>query len=112
MPHSVGATSRSRTQFFAVWRPLLQAAVLTFYAQHAFAGWVLVAEGDCIGPQLQGGAGKEPEAALCTQDFAGKTALCFPQSCNPGCQYIDLPTGQCLPGADTGLIYTCVPDTR
>ncbi len=81
-------------------------------APAAFAGWVLVAEGDCIGPQLQGGAGKEPEAALCTQDFAGKTALCFPQSCNPGCQYIDLPTGQCLPGADTGLIYTCVPDKR
>ncbi len=62
--------------------------------------------------QMQGGAGKEPDEALCTRELAGKTALCFPQSCNPGCQYIDLPTGQCLPGADTGLIYTCVPDKR
>ena len=78
--------------------------------QLAQAGWVLVAEGDCTGPQRQGGAGKEPDAALCTSAFAGKTALCFPQSCNPGCQYLDLPTAQCQPGVDNGMIYTCMPD--
>lgn len=75
----------------------------------ATAGWQLVAEGDCIGPQLQGSPGKVPDEERCTPELAGKTALCFPQACYPGCQYLDLPTWQCLPGADTGLIYTCVP---
>ncbi len=80
------------------------------HAPAAGAGWVRVAEGDCIGPQRQGSAGQEPEAARCTPEFAGKTALCFPRSCNPGCQYLDLPTAQCQPGADNGVIYTCMPD--
>lgn len=108
-PH-VGASSGSRKASFAAWRPLLQALLFVFLADHACAGWVLVAEGDCTGPQRQGGAGKEPDAALCTSAFAGKTALCFPQSCNPGCQYLDLPTAQCQPGVDNGMIYTCMPD--
>jgi hypothetical protein len=81
-------------------------------AQHASAGWVLVTEGDCIGPQLQGSVGKEPDSARCTPEMAGKTTLCFPQACYPGCQVIDIATEKCLPGADNGLIYTCVPEPR
>lgn len=75
----------------------------------ATAGWRWVAEGDCIGPQLQGAPGEVPEPTRCTPEMAGKTALCFPKTCNPGCQYLDLPTEKCLPGADTAQIYTCVP---
>lgn len=77
----------------------------------AAAGWRWVAEGDCIGPQLRGEPGDVPEPDRCTPEMAGKTALCFPRACYPGCQYIDIPTSQCLPGTDTGQIYTCEPDT-
>ncbi|HRH79937.1 MAG TPA: hypothetical protein PLW81_02710 [Thiobacillaceae bacterium] len=76
----------------------------------ATAGWRWVAEGDCIGPQLQGAPGNVPEPDRCTPEMAGKTALCFPQACYPGCQYLDLPSSKCLPGADTGQIYTCEPE--
>jgi hypothetical protein len=92
-------------------RPLVHACLLALLACHANAGWQLVAQGDCVGPQLLGGAGQQPEAAMCTLEWAGKTALCFPQSCNPGCQYLDMPAQNCLPGADNGLIYTCEPET-
>lgn len=91
-------------------RPLLHTCLLALLACHANAGWVLVGEGDCIGPQLQGSAGKEPDPERCTPAMAGKTSLCFPQACYPGCQVIDIATTKCLMGADTALIYTCVPD--
>jgi hypothetical protein len=100
----------SRIVAFATGTSFLLALSLMLCAPHATAGWQLVAEGDCIGPQIQGGAGSEPDEALCGRELAGKTALCFPRSCNPGCQYLDIPTDQCLPGADNGLIYTCFPD--
>lgn len=110
-PH-VGASSGSRKGPFAAWRPLLPALLLGLLADHAVAGWVLVGEGDCIGPQLQGSAGKEPDPERCTPEMAGKTSLCFPQACYPGCQVIDIATSKCLMGVDNALIYTCVPGAR
>lgn len=73
--------------------------------------WVAVTEGDCPGPEVNGSAGERPDAALCTPAFAGKTALCFTRNCNPGCQYIDVPTKQCRGGAELADVYTCVAAT-
>lgn len=75
------------------------------------AGWQLVGEGDCPGRQVIGSAGVEPEAVLCTAEFAGKTALCFTQVCYPGCQYIDVPTNECKGGGELAQVYTCQPQT-
>lgn len=83
---------------------------LLLLAGPAPAGWQWVAEGDCVGPQIQGAPGELPDPSLCTPDMAGKSALCFPRTCNPGCQYLDLPADRCQPGADKGQIYTCHPD--
>lgn len=78
----------------------------------AHAGdWVAQGQGDCPGPQVIGSAGESPDPELCTPAFAGKTALCFPRVCNPGCQYIDVPTTQCQGGAELADVYTCVPRT-
>lgn len=75
------------------------------------ADWHWVGEGDCIGPQLQGAPGNVPEPDRCTTAMAGKVALCFPKTCNPGCQYIDMPASRCQIGTDTGQIYVCMPET-
>ncbi len=72
--------------------------------------WVLVGEGDCPGPQMIGSAGKRPDNELCTPAFFGKTALCHTRNCNPGCEYIDVPTTQCRGGAELADVYTCVPE--
>jgi hypothetical protein len=93
------------------WRRLALFLAL-FGALPAQAGWQLVAQGDCPGPQVWGTAGELPESARCTPEFAGKTALCFTQVCYPGCQYIDVPTAQCQGGAEMAQVYTCVPDGR
>lgn len=86
--------------------PLL--LVLTSAAQ---AGtWTLVGEGDCPGPEVNGSAGEQPDAIHCTPAFAGRTALCFTNNCNPGCQYIDIPTPQCRGGAELADVYTCVAE--
>lgn len=71
------------------------------------ADWRLIGEGDCPGSQVIGSAGLTPEAELCTPAFAGKTALCFTQVCNPGCQYIDVATRDCRGGAELAQVYTC-----
>ena len=76
-------------------------------AAPAHAEWRLVGEGDCPGRQVIGSLGVEPEAEQCTPEFAGKTALCFTQVCNPGCQYIDISTTDCRGGTETALVYTC-----
>jgi hypothetical protein len=73
------------------------------------AGWQFVGEGDCPGYQVIGSTGVEPEAVLCTTEFAGKTALCFTQVCYPGCQYIDVPTSKCTGGSELAQVYTCQP---
>lgn len=70
--------------------------------------WIPITEGDCPGPEVNGSAGEQPDAAHCTPAFAGKTALCFTRNCNPGCQYIDVPTAQCRGGAELADVYTCV----
>ncbi len=80
-------------------------ALLT--AASAHAEWRLVGEGDCPGRQVIGSLGVEPEAEQCTPEFAGKTALCFTQVCNPGCQYIDVLTADCQGGTETAQVYTC-----
>jgi hypothetical protein len=74
----------------------------------AAAGWQLIGEGDCSGRQVVGSLGVEPEAERCTPEFAGKTALCFTQVCNPGCQYIDVRTADCRGGTELAQVYTCV----
>jgi len=76
----------------------------------AAAGWQLIGEGDCPGRQVIGSLGIEPEAELCSPEFAGKTALCFTQVCNPGCQYIDVATADCRGGGELALVYTCEPE--
>ncbi|MBU1666688.1 MAG: hypothetical protein KKG92_15035 [Gammaproteobacteria bacterium] len=72
--------------------------------------WVLLSVGDCPGPQVNGSAGLLPDAIHCTPVFTGKTALCFTNNCNPGCQYIDVPTTQCRGGAELADVYTCVQE--
>lgn len=74
--------------------------------------WVPVGEGDCPGRAVNGSAGEQPDAALCTPAFAGKTALCFTRNCNPGCEYIDVATPDCRGGAELADVYTCVAETR
>jgi len=69
--------------------------------------WVYVTRGDCPGPQVVGSAGEIPERDRCTPEFEGKTALCFSFNCNPGCQYIDVLTKDCLGGAEMVDVYTC-----
>ncbi len=83
--------------------------MLTLASPPAQAGWRLVDEGDCPGRQLVGSDGDTPDAALCTPAFAGRTALCFTQVCNPGCQYIDVLTQDCRGGAEMAQVYTCEP---
>lgn len=90
--------------------PYLLALGLLLLAGLARAGWERVADGDCPGAQVWGSAGEQPEPARCTPEFAGKTALCFTQVCNPGCQYIDVRTDACQGGAETAHVYTCRPD--
>ena len=82
---------------------------LTLATTLAQAGWRLVDEGDCPGRQVIGSDGDMPDAAICTPGFAGKTALCFTQVCNPGCQYIDVFTPDCRGGAEMAQVYTCEP---
>lgn len=88
----------------------MAALLLACVTSPARADWQWVGEGDCVGPQLQGAPGDMPEPARCNSAMAGKVALCFPKTCNPGCQYIDMPVARCQIGADTGQIYTCLPD--
>jgi hypothetical protein len=76
-------------------------------ATSAHTEWRLVGEGDCPGRQIIGSLGVAPEAKHCTPEFAGKTALCFTQVCNPGCQYIDVATVDCHGGTETAQVYTC-----
>jgi hypothetical protein len=84
------------------------AVLLTALVQTAAAGtWVKIGEGDCPGPQVIGSLGEAPEVEHCTPAFAGKTALCFTRNCNPGCQYIDVPTRDCRGGAELADVYTC-----
>jgi hypothetical protein len=79
----------------------------------AHAGtWVPVGEGDCPGRAVNGSAGEQPDPAFCTAAFSGKTALCYTRNCNPGCEYIDLPTPDCRGGAELADVYTCVAETR
>jgi hypothetical protein len=76
-------------------------------ATSVYAEWRLIGQGDCPGRQVIGSLGVEPEAELCSPKFAGKTALCFTQVCNPGCQYIDVPTADCQGGTEMAQVYTC-----
>ena len=83
--------------------------VLTALVSTAQAGtWVFVGQGDCPGPHLGGNSGKEPAFERCDAAFAGKTALCYTNTCNPGCDFIDLPTKDCAGGAELADVYTCV----
>jgi hypothetical protein len=82
---------------------------LTLATPAAQAGWRLIDEGDCPGRQVIGSDGDTPDATLCTPAFAGKTALCFTQVCNPGCQYIDVQTRNCRGGGEMAQVYTCEP---
>ncbi|MDP2433158.1 MAG: hypothetical protein Q8O33_14185 [Pseudomonadota bacterium] len=93
-------------------RLLLLLIALSFtHGATARAGtWVPVGEGDCPGPEVNGSAGEHPDAIHCTPTFTGKTALCFTNNCNPGCQYIDVPTTQCRGGAELADVYTCVQE--
>lgn len=82
--------------------------VLILSTPATWAGtWVYVTRGDCPGPQVVGSAGETPERQHCTPEFDGKTALCFTNNCNPGCQYIDMLTTQCRGGAELVDVYTC-----
>lgn len=90
-------------------RPFLFALVCLTQAAAAPAGtWLFTGKGDCPGQQVRGGPGPEPEAEHCTPEFAGKTALCFTQVCNPGCMYIDERTSACAGGSENADLYTCV----
>jgi hypothetical protein len=88
-------------------RLALLAACLVL-APGAWAGvWILVGRGDCPGPLLRGSAGEVPDREFCTPEFDGKTALCYTQNCNPGCDYVDVPTRDCRGGAELVDVYTC-----
>lgn len=94
----------------SLWR-LAKISLLTLIViSPSYADWRLVGEGDCPGQQIQGSAGETPDNALCTTEFAGKTALCFPFVCNPGCQYIDVKTQACQGGTELAKVYTCEPE--
>lgn len=87
---------------------ILGFCALVLAGPHSQAGtWVYVTRGDCPGPQVVGSAGETPERERCTAEFDGKTALCFSFNCNPGCQYIDVLTRDCLGGAEMVDVYTC-----
>ena len=92
----------------AWWR--LAALIFVLLPEVHAGTWVRVTQGDCPGRQVIGSAGETPEAEHCTPAFIGKTALCFTQVCNPGCQYIDVPTRECRGGAEMANVYTCVAD--
>lgn len=85
--------------------------LLALLSLPASAGWVRVGTGDCPGPLLQASQGETPDPSRCTQDFAGKTSLCYTQVCFPGCDYVDLPTSKCQGGAELAHVYTCQPDS-
>lgn len=74
--------------------------------------WVLVGQGDCPGPHAGASSGTEPEFERCDAEFAGKTALCYTKVCNPGCDFIDLPTKDCRGGTEMADVYTCVAEPK
>ena len=84
--------------------------MLAWIAPAQAGRWVLANQGDCPGPQVIGSAGAEPEDELCSNAFAGKTALCFTQVCYPGCQYIDILTRECRGGTELAQVYTCLSE--
>jgi hypothetical protein len=93
-------------------RSLLLALACLSQAASAPAGtWLFAGKGDCPGAQVRGSPGPEPDAEQCTPAFAGRTALCFTQVCNPGCMYIDERTPDCAGGSENADLYTCVAET-
>jgi hypothetical protein len=89
-------------------RLMMLFSTLALAGPAAWAGtWVYVSRGDCPGPLVRGSAGERPDRELCTPEFEGKTALCYTQNCNPGCDYVDVPTPDCRGGAELVDVYTC-----
>ena len=95
-------------------RPTILLCLIFFATTSAQAGtWVLVGQGDCPGPRVGGNSGKEPDFLRCDADFVGKTALCYTREvCNPGCEFVDVPTTECRGGMELADLYTCVADPK
>ncbi len=66
-------------------------------------GWESVGLGDCLGHDVAGTSGPNPDPTKCSTSFAGNTAICW----TTGCTYKSVPTGSCTGGAHPGQMYTC-----
>ena len=87
--------------------PITALVLLLVTALPTRAVWELASTGDCVGKPFAGTPGELPWEDMCTPAFAGKTALCFTQVCNPYCNYLDVLTPNCQDGSEDAHIYTC-----
>gem|GEM_PF-3469292 len=72
-------------------------------AAPTIVNWQPSGYGDCLGYDVAGSGGSQPDPSMCTAGFAGMTAVCW----TSGCTYKKVATASCTGGASPGRMYTC-----
>lgn len=91
--------------FILILLTILLISIMSAPAVHAASTgyWQLVGTGDCPGRDVANSRGAKPVSARCTEQFLGRTAVCW----NNECTYKNIETGACVGGANPGRMYTC-----